>query len=1231
MSPPKAGIPAPPGAAKPTPLPIINHIRGGLFADLLHACSNFTTSSPTASRTGALLLVSRIIIPVVARRVDNILNMDTSENTHQFRSSVIRPPSNLPRPGTYSSSGAGLSEMSESQNNARAHPSMIPPPTTTSKIGGLSSLKREVPKPGWFFPGPWWERTWRQVLTFPLEAELSDPKHRKTLAERAAEYPTKSSTAATSGIARVGGPVRAKTLGELHTSRSQRHIESSEMAPKSNTKSNIFLGLGLLHIAIWIAAHLWHAARRMMCALIRNVPQLPTTQTLLVAFSLRDNDGFNDIEDQTRPRFQPQPSSGPTCLRSVSGKGQLWLGLQTDSGNSQSRLRVLLNTQTTQSYRIMDTDDRDELCCIRNTSNINPRHNPNVNAAPSTRYNSNGNFSASVGPARHERSKSSLAHSKSVHGQPRTRNTNAYARPRTAFSHRSEDEYNGPIEQQHGTALLSQQLNFPRPLDFQPNKTKHANPSPQMQSYREVSLSTRFSELSIEDDSSSSSAQDEDQVVFRRENSSISSRSTAASTGQMENVTICASRHSPLRPAPELLSPKKRQASRMTDPVTPLPNTKRIRAPLDRLGDTISSIVASRSPSPMKRNYLTKDSNLTQYVGWDVEGRLGELDSQFKQVKESVSTMLTDKELMDEKVEMYKKRISELETERDKLEGRNDNLQAELNSMREQMQKLTIESETERRSHKYELEDEARKHRHELDELRRELKDESQRTEKSHREALDALERHFKAELEDERNQKSREVQDLRLRLGNEQQDLNLTLQKKDREISEMRSELEVLKGVLDREHTLKRGLEASISELSASNVTLEAKINSLKSHVEFLESDSKAQSDSFANMEARLQEALKMAEVAKEKLIKEETERRILFNKYQELKGNIRVMCRVRPALNPAEGPVAKVAFPDEKTSAQIALQTEEANSFGDVSMKNYNFEFDRVFDPSAQNQDVFDEISQLVQSALDGYNVCIFCYGQTGSGKTHTMSSADGMIPRATHMIYDTVTKLKEKSWTYTMEGSFIEVYNEELNDLLTPNTRESDGKGRKLEIRHDDVRKQTNVLNCKKVTLDSADTVEVMLAAAQNNRSVAATKANERSSRSHSVFILKLVGFNSATGERCEGTLNLVDLAGSERLKHSQAEGARMKETQNINKSLSCLGDVIEALGKKSGHIPYRNSKLTHLLQYSLGGNSKTLMFVMVSPLEAHLKETVTSLRFATKVHNTHIGTAKATKKA
>ncbi|KAM5384792.1 hypothetical protein ACJA88_002639 [Fusarium oxysporum] len=609
----------------------------------------------------------------------------------------------------------------------------------------------------------------------------------------------------------------------------------------------------------------------------------------------------------------------------------------------------------------------------------------------------------------------------------------------------------------------------------------------------------------------------------------------------------------------------------------------------------------SQAPRPRTAHALREEDRYEAPTNnaWDVDGRVVDMESQFKELKEMVNTTLSERKGQDDALELAKKRVQELEGDREKLDLRNDALKSDLDAAREEGRQIRHEMEKQKweyqrqvddleRKHREKIDDMTRQHRTAVDELRKELDRLKEQETKDHEQKIESLTRMYHQELAEERQKKDREIQELRLRMGNEHQDMGMAIQRKDRELQEVNSQVEGLRGDLERERILKNSLQTNIAELSAANTTLEAKINSLRSHVEFLESDSKAQSDSFASMEARLQEALRIAEEAQHKLIKEETERRVLFNKYQELKGNIRVMCR--------------------------------------ITRKNYPFEFDRVFVPGTQNQEIFGEISQLVQSALDGYNVCIFCYGQTGSGKTHTMSSNDGMIPRATHMIYDTITKLKEKSWEYTMEGSFVEVYNEELNDLLTPNERSA----KRLEIRHDEARKQTTITNCKSVRLDSPSSVETMLEEAQNNRSVAATKANERSSRSHSIFILKLIGENSATGERCEGTLNLVDLAGSERLKHSQAEGDRMKETQNINKSLSCLGDVIEALGRGSGHIPYRNSKLTHLLQYSLGGNSKTLMFVMVSPLEQHLKETLTSLRFATKVHNTHIGTAKATKK-
>ena len=190
--------------------------------------------------------------------------------------------------------------------------------------------------------------------------------------------------------------------------------------------------------------------------------------------------------------------------------------------------------------------------------------------------------------------------------------------------------------------------------------------------------------------------------------------------------------------------------------------------------------------------------------------------------------------------------------------------------------------------------------------------------------------------------------------------------------------------------------------------------------------------------------------------------------------------------------------------------------------------------------------------------------------------MSSEDGMIPRAVHQIYATAKELEEKGWSYKMEGSFVEVYNENINDLLG---QADDFDKKKHEIRHDPKELKTTITDINTVTLDNPAKVESILRRASQTRSVAATKANERSSRSHSVFILKLIGLNSVTGERSEGTLNLVDLAGSERLSHSQSTGERLKETQNINRSLSCLGDVIAALGngKENSHIPYRNSKV------------------------------------------------------
>ena len=523
------------------------------------------------------------------------------------------------------------------------------------------------------------------------------------------------------------------------------------------------------------------------------------------------------------------------------------------------------------------------------------------------------------------------------------------------------------------------------------------------------------------------------------------------------------------------------------------------------------------------------------------------------------------------------------------LTENNDALQKELDVIKSNLRTSAAALEDSKRYHSNEIDDLRREHRRELEETSRRLEEETRKIQREHVDAIDEmnrLQRRLEHALEDEAHHRRTEMESI----GRENE---INKQKVESELIEQRKAVRGLEDDLasareetSTEKALNNDLRIKLSEAGSQSISLEVSMRSLRAQIEFLESDNKSQSNAFVDLETRLQNALRATAEANEKLRKEETLRRKLHNQVQELKGNIRVFCRVRPTLgSDSAQEVARISFPDtEADSKEVeVLGPDEKSSLGNITNKRNSFSFDRVFRPSSANAEIFDEISQLVQSALDGYNVCIFCYGQTGSGKTYTMSAEDGMIPRAVRQIYDTAKSLEDKGWKYSMEGSFIEVYNENLNDLLG---KADDFDKKKHEIRHDMQNCKTTITDITTVDLDTPNKVETILHQASTNRSVAATKANERSSRSHSVFILKLMGKNATTGEKSEGTLNLVDLAGSERLSHSKATGDRLKETQNINKSLSCLGDVIGALGqgKEGGHVPYRNSKVYRSFQSS-----------------------------------------------
>uniref|UniRef100_A0A7S0N872 Kinesin-like protein n=1 Tax=Pyramimonas obovata TaxID=1411642 RepID=A0A7S0N872_9CHLO len=344
---------------------------------------------------------------------------------------------------------------------------------------------------------------------------------------------------------------------------------------------------------------------------------------------------------------------------------------------------------------------------------------------------------------------------------------------------------------------------------------------------------------------------------------------------------------------------------------------------------------------------------------------------------------------------------------------------------------------------------------------------------------------------------------------------------------------------------------------------------------------------------------------------------RKKLHNELVDLRGNIRVYCRVRPLLAAeSSNPESSTRFP--AGNERIAIRQ------GGREEKTYSYE--RVFQPAEDQVAVFSEIQPLITSVMDGYNVTIFAYGQTGSGKTHTMegtTSNPGVNLRALSDLFSVATARADQYDT-VIRASMLEIYNESIFDLLVPNPQ---NKG--LEVKHASGEGvQVSGLSSREVL--SSEDVLSLVSEATKHRSTFSTNMNEHSSRSHCMLSVQVTSANKVTEQVTRSKLHLVDLAGSERLSRSEAEGDRLKEAQAINKSLSALGDVIAALSQKKGHVPFRNSKLTQVLQDSMEGTAKVAMFVNVSPTQESAGESVCSLNFASRVRGVELGPAGSANK-
>ncbi|KAK8589384.1 hypothetical protein V6N13_088235 [Hibiscus sabdariffa] len=333
---------------------------------------------------------------------------------------------------------------------------------------------------------------------------------------------------------------------------------------------------------------------------------------------------------------------------------------------------------------------------------------------------------------------------------------------------------------------------------------------------------------------------------------------------------------------------------------------------------------------------------------------------------------------------------------------------------------------------------------------------------------------------------------------------------------------------------------------------------------------------------------------------------RRETLNKILDIKGTIRVFCRVRPFL-----------WTDKRRTPEPVLSELDRVVVRSCGSRK-EFGFDKVFHQDANQEDVFVEVEPILRSALDGHNVCVFSYGQTGTGKTYTMDGTTdepGIVPRALKELFQQVSSDKSSSYTFSM--SMLEVYLGNLRDLLAskPVSRAYETAAKcNLNIQTDP-KGSVEIEGLTQVEIPDFAKARWWYAKGRRARSTSWTNVNEASSRSHCLIRIVISRRGDTPDAKPKvSKLWMVDLGGSERLLKTGATGQTLDEGRAINLSLSALGDVIAALRRKRGHVPYRNSKLTQILKDSLGVGSKVLMLVHISPCHDNLEETICSLSFA-----------------
>lgn len=705
---------------------------------------------------------------------------------------------------------------------------------------------------------------------------------------------------------------------------------------------------------------------------------------------------------------------------------------------------------------------------------------------------------------------------------------------------------------------------------------------------------------------------------------------------------------SPQRPPPvNTSSPKSAQGAPSPHRVGTPPGPYRVGTPSNRASGVPESVVKARLET-LQSMYEAEIANKTALIASlkkQVESMraAGNADSRLQKVNELLDSERADfenksqalnklnKELHTQ-VGQYKEDLSTKQSEITALKKSVANIQTELEQVKKFAAQMTPEQAEKLKSDLASFQDKARQSQALLDKLQSSSKSQLEELKKGHVEEMD------------------RRVNELSKQHADKLAELSATISRVSSELATEKQERERVQGSLDAETKRRFKTEEQLSELTTKHHALVEDTAEHQKRLDLAKAESAMRQSVIDKQAQELTTANETIDVKTKEnehmfgMLQQEQQRRKMFQfKYEEVKGKVRVYARCRPMNRSEREKGEKSIIRSGKNTWTVDLNETQTDVLGNVTDKWREFTFDAVFLAGTRQEEVFEECKVFCEMAMQGVNCCIFAYGQSGTGKTFTMAGERpnllGLKPRMVNYAFQMKDE-QVKTHDYEISCYMVEIYLNKVYDIFWKLDQHKASKNKKKipdapELKIQMIKGKVNLLGVTSKEFKTAEEMNTAVDEAEFMRITRKTGLNENSSRSHLVFAVMVKSKEKSTGKTTYGKLSLVDLAGSERANKTNVDGLNkderelmLTEGKAINESLRMLKNIFRVLGQKPGEkkatekaevVQYRGNALTELMQDSLGGNARTLMFVNVGPAASNISESIDSLQYGDLVQN------------